>query len=93
MYGNFAFTGKIEDERGKRGPFWFGDNDLLHYLPAEMETYLSAVMLRNTVIIQDFAMAFNITDREGLCGQMSRHLGLYARLVNISATDQATLQR
>ncbi|GFN82385.1 peptide receptor gpcr [Plakobranchus ocellatus] len=70
-----------------------GDNDLLHYLPAEMETYLSAVMLRNTVKIQDFAMAFNTTDREGLCGQVSRHLGLYARLVNVSATDQATLQR
>ncbi|GFN82298.1 hypothetical protein PoB_000880400 [Plakobranchus ocellatus] len=41
----------------------------------------------------DLAIVFNTTDREGLCGQVSRQLGLYARLVNISATDQATLQR
>ncbi|XP_005089160.2 uncharacterized protein LOC101860135 [Aplysia californica] len=70
-----------------------GDHDLLHHLPAEVEVYLGRTLLAGNVKLLDFAMAFNRTDDEGRCSQTASDLGVYVRLISLSITDQASLQR
>ncbi|KAK0056940.1 hypothetical protein Bpfe_013592, partial [Biomphalaria pfeifferi] len=69
-----------------------GKDDLRHYLPAEMEVYLSQTLLQNGFQIQYFAMSFNTTDSEGRCGQLSTDLGVYTRVVSKSSIDQKKVQ-
>ncbi|BFZ06833.1 hypothetical protein BsWGS_09872 [Bradybaena similaris] len=70
-----------------------GDNGVLHRLAAEMEEFLGQTLLQGQVQLQDFAMSYNTTGHDGRCSQTSTDLGVYAKLVSESLTDQARLQQ
>ncbi|CAL1536292.1 unnamed protein product [Lymnaea stagnalis] len=69
-----------------------GEDELRYHLPAEMEVYLGKVLLQGNYKFQYFAMAFNTTDREGRCSQVSKEIGLYVVLVSRQMVDQRKLQ-